>query len=136
MVYHIGANIMKDILGAVCSGLCMIHCVGLPMLAVTGTSFLGIAYLSGDSTHLWLSATMVALAILSFPSGLRKHKRIVPSLLAGVGILLIALALYAEESLEAYYAMAAGIALISGHLINRQLLAAQTDVALHIEIRQ
>jgi hypothetical protein len=127
---------MKDILGAACSGLCMIHCVGLPVLAATGTSFLGIAYLSTDSAHLWLSAGMVAFAMLSFPSGWRKHKRIVPSLLAGVGISLMALALYVEESLEAYYAAAAGIMLIGGHLINRQLLAAQAVTALNMEICQ
>jgi hypothetical protein len=127
---------MKDILGAACSGLCMIHCIGLPILAATGTSFIGVAYFSGESAHLWLAAFMVAFALLSFPSGWRKHKRVVPSLLAGVGISLMALAIYADESLEAYYVMAAGITLIAGHLTNRHLLTAKTDTALYMEISQ
>lgn len=127
---------MKDILGAACSGLCMIHCVVLPTLAATGTSFLGVVYLTSDSAHLWLSAAMIAFAMLSFPSGWRKHSRVVPSLLASLGISLMTLGIYADESLEAYYAAAAGISLIAGHLINRQLLAAQAVTELHMETPQ
>lgn len=127
---------MKDILGAACSGLCMIHCVALPMLAATGTSFLGVVYFTSDSAHLWLSVAMITFAMLSFPSGWRKHRRVVPSLLASLGISLMTLGIYADESLETYYAAAAGISLISGHLINRQLLAARADTALPRETRQ
>lgn len=113
---------MKDALGAACSGLCVIHCLGLPILAATGTSFIGLAALSSESTHLWLSAAMVTIALWAFPSGWRIHKHLLPGLLALAGSVLMAAALTVPEAMEAYWAIASGMTFIAGHLFNRHLL--------------
>lgn len=113
---------MKDVLGSACSGLCLVHCLALPVLATTGTGFVGLAALSGESTHLWLSAAMMSIALWAFPSGWRIHKHLLPGLLALTGSGLMAAALIVSESMEVYWAVAAGITFIVGHLINRHLL--------------
>lgn len=113
---------MKDILGAACSGLCMIHCLVLPALVATGTSFIGVATLSGELAHLWLSAVMVIVALWAFPSGWCIHKHFLPGLLGLVGVVLMAIALLVPEAMEAYWTITSGISFIAGHLMNRHLL--------------
>ncbi|WP_052692087.1 MerC domain-containing protein [Teredinibacter purpureus] len=113
---------MKDVLGAACSGLCLVHCLALPVLATTGTTFVGLAALSGEATHLWLSAAMIIIALWAFPKGWRVHKHLLPGLLALAGFGLMTAALMVAESMEVYWAVAAGITFIAGHLINRHLL--------------
>lgn len=116
---------MKDVLGAVCSGLCLAHCLALPALAATGTTFVGLAALSGESTHLWLCAAIMIIALWAFPSGWRIHKHVLPGLLALAGSGLMVAALIGAESMEVYLALAAATTLIAGHLINRHLLIAR-----------
>ena len=113
---------MKDILGASCSGLCLAHCLALPILAATGTSLTGLAFLSGESTHLWLSAAMACIALWAFPSGWRTHKQFMPGLLGLVASALMALAMTAPEAIEVYLTVAYGVTFIAGHLMNRHLL--------------
>lgn len=113
---------MKDVLGVGCSGLCLVHCLIFPILAANGASFIGLVYLSGESIHLWLSVAMVGIALWAFPSGWRSHKRFLPGLLAVVGAVLMAFALTAPETIEAYWTLASGLIFICGHLTNRHLL--------------
>jgi hypothetical protein len=113
---------MKDILGAVCSGLCIIHCLALPALIATGTSFIGLVYLSAESTHLWLSVVMLIVALWALPAGWRAHKQFWPGLLGCLGVVLMAFALSATGAIEAYWTVACSVAFISGHLLNRHLL--------------
>ena len=118
---------MKDILGAACSGVCVIHCSVLPLLAATGTSFLGLAALSSESAHLWLSVAMITIALLAFPSALRIHKRLLPSVLALIGCGLMAGALFASEKFELYWTLISCVLLISGHLLNRHFLKLENN---------
>ena len=113
---------MKDLLGATCSGLCMIHCASVPILAASGTSFIGLAYLFSESTHLWLSMAMLSIALWAFPSGWRIHKHLLPGLLAFVGSILMAIAFIVPEHFEIYWTITSGISFIAGHLVNRYLL--------------
>lgn len=113
---------MKDFLGVMCSGLCLIHCVALPVLAATGITLLGLSVLSGELTHLWLSVAMVTIALWAFPAAWRIHKHLLPGFLALAGSALMALAFIVPETLEAYCAGLSGVAFIVGHLKNRHLL--------------
>ncbi|MDN3639325.1 MerC domain-containing protein [Simiduia curdlanivorans] len=118
---------MRDALGAVCSGLCLIHCLALPVLAATGTTFIGFAMLSSESTHLWLCALMMVFALWAFPSGWRAHKCLWPGLLAIAAAVLVLLALFASEAEETYW-IASSLTLIGGHLMNRYLLRARASL--------
>jgi hypothetical protein len=122
MMYHIIMRDKKDFLGAACSGLCMIHCLGLPILATTGMSFTGLTYLSGESIHLWLNVAMLIIALLAFPAGWRIHKMKLPSLLAFIGTGLMAIAVIVPENNEIYWVISSGVSFISGHLFNRYFL--------------
>jgi hypothetical protein len=121
-IISIRDNFMKDALGATCAGLCLVHCLGLPVLAATGTTFIGLAALSSESVHLWLSAGMAIIALWAFPSGWHHHKRVLPGVLAIVGAVLMAGALLMPENLEVFWVVTSGITFICAHLMNRHLL--------------
>lgn len=112
----------KDLLGAACSGLCVIHCFGLPIFATSSVSFTWLAYLFSESTHLWLNTTMLIIALWVFPAGWRIHKVVLPSLLAFTGIVLMAIATTVPENNEIYWVITSGISFISGHLLNRHFV--------------
>ncbi|BFM11220.1 hypothetical protein R50072_13730 [Simiduia litorea] len=118
---------MRDVLGAACSGLCLIHCALLPVLAATGTSFIGFAILSSESMHLWLSVAMLLIALWAFPSGWRVHKRLLPGLLAIAAAVLMLFALFASEASGVYWVVASCLAIIGAHLMNRHLLSARAN---------
>lgn len=113
---------MKDLLGVACAGLCIAHCMALPLLMAAGVSVVGLTYLANESTHLWLATAMVLLALWAFPPGLRAHKRLLPVGMAISGIGAMFMALLADESLEAYLAATSGLALIAGHALNHYWL--------------
>lgn len=113
---------MKDILGAACSGLCLIHCLGLSFLTVTGASFVGSAYVFEESTHLWLSVVMICIVLWAFPSGWRIHKCLLPSIFMLLGIGLMAVALIVPESMEVYWSVVSGVALLAAHVLNRHFI--------------
>jgi len=112
----------KDILGVACSGLCMVHCLGLPIFAAASISSTGLVYLFSESTHFWLNILMLSMAIWTFPNGWRTHKVIWPSLLAFIGVGLMIMAAKVSENNEFYWVMASGVNFISAHLLNRHLL--------------
>jgi len=116
---------MRDIVGAACSGLCLIHCLMLPTLAVTGTSLIGITFLAGESVHLVLSGAMLAIALASFPRGWRIHKHPLPGALGFVACALVLTALIANETIETYLTIVSGTCFIAGHLTNRHILNAR-----------
>ena len=90
----------KDLLGIACSGLCMVHCLALPIFAAVGISSTGLIYLLSESTHFVLNILMVSIAAWVFPSGWRVHKSVLPGLLAFVGVGLIIMAAKVPENDE------------------------------------
>ena len=112
----------KDLLGIACSGLCMVHCLALPVFAAVGISSTGLIYLFSESTHFWLNILMISIAVWVFPSGWRAHKSVIPSLLALVGVGLMIMAAKIPENDELYWVIASGVSFIIGHLVNRHLL--------------
>ncbi len=113
---------MKDLLGATCSVLCMIHCLALPILITIGIPVAGITFLENESTHVVLSVIIFALALWAFPFGWQVHKRLLPGVIALIGAGFLGLSLIALEDLEVYLAVVAGLSLITAHLFNRRLL--------------
>lgn len=121
----------KDSAGVLCSSLCLAHCLLLPLLLPTilATGVLGTAgaLLASEQTHLMLLVPVVLLALLSFPAGIKRHRRYLPSVLATAGLTSLMLALLLEEALHQLHgeailtALGAGL-LIAAHLRNRTLL--------------
>lgn len=80
-----------DKLGMAGSGLCLIHCLAIPVVAGALPS-LGIAFLADESVHEILAFFLIALAGLAFIPGYRRHRNrhVVMLMAAGLGLILFA----------------------------------------------
>lgn len=77
-----------DALGAMLSGLCIVHCLAMP-LAVAYLPLLKLEFLEGDGVHQWLAMAAAGIGALSFLPGYLRHRRWSVLLLAGAGLLLL-----------------------------------------------
>ena len=113
---------MKDLLGILCSGMCIIHCLLTPILLLLGASGVGIVFIDSEWVHLVLAIPMVALAFWSIFLGWKAHRKSKPIFFAGGGLILLFSSLIISEQYEAYLAITAGLLLISAHLFNLKLV--------------
>lgn len=120
---------MRDLLGVACSGLCIIHCLALPLALAVGLPIAGLSMMTEESVHVVLITLIVALAVWAFPAGWRRHKRLLPLGIAGCGIALMLATTVAPQKLEVSLAVIAGVTLIAAHLSNRLLLIKPESVA-------
>ncbi|MCB0318105.1 MAG: MerC domain-containing protein [Bdellovibrionales bacterium] len=84
----------SDYLAIILSVLCMIHCIGLPILIAFAPS-LSLAH--GEYTHFIFFIFVTAFAIYSFARGYSIHKTLYPVKLAILGLVLIFLAIFAPH---------------------------------------
>lgn len=117
---------MKDLLGAICSSICIVHCLLTPILLLLGVSGVGIAFIESEWVHLVLAVPMVALAFWSIFLGWRAHRQSRPILFAGGGLILLFSSLVIGGQYETYLAVAAGLLLIFAHLFNLKLIKQST----------
>lgn len=76
----------KDAWGVVCSGLCLLHCLAVPLLIAGGSlGVLGIL-LANEWVHQLMLLPVVLFSVLSFPSAYKKHRHHMPGLLAITGL--------------------------------------------------
>ncbi|VUD62591.1 hypothetical protein TDB9533_03071 [Thalassocella blandensis] len=117
---------MKDILGIACSGLCVLHCLALPLAVAVGLPIAGFSVFGGEWLHAVLGGVILLIAVIAFPSGYLKHKRFYPLGLALMGVAVLAMSLagpLAElEKVEVYLTLLASGCLVAAHWYNRQLL--------------
>ncbi|MBU2884351.1 MerC domain-containing protein [Gilvimarinus agarilyticus] len=110
---------MKDETAALCSGLCLIHCIATPiLLSMSGLGLIGSLFAS-EWVHVALFAPIALLALTSLPSGWKRHQRWLPSVAGFTGLLLLAAAMMAPHEAEAALSIGGGLLLIGGHLSNR-----------------
>ena len=116
---------LKDSFGVICSSLCLVHCLFLPMvlpmLLATGALGTAGALLASEQTHLMLLVPVVLLAVMSFPGGYRRHGSVLPSALALAGLTGLVLALLLGEATETLLTSIGAGLLIIAHLKNRKL---------------
>lgn len=105
-----------DGVGAGISGLCMIHCVALPVLLAAAP---GLGYLLDESVHRTLVAVLVVPTVLAFVPGYRLHRRWAPPLLATAGFALLALGAFGEVGAwEEPLTVAGSLLLVTAHYLN------------------
>ena len=110
----------RDLAGALCSGLCLSHCLLTPLLLASGALGTMGAVLATETTHWVLLGPVLLLAVLSFPAGIKHHGRYLPATIAGAGLLLLLIALMAGEALEAWLTAAGALAMLAAHGLNRR----------------
>jgi hypothetical protein len=118
-----------DKLGVAGSGLCLIHCLALPVM-VGVLPGLGIAFLADEIVHQILACLLIAVAALAFIPGYRRHRDKRVLLLMGGGLGLILFATWGSErfdlhgSGETFISVAGSVLLIGAHLLNHSFCRA------------
>lgn len=101
------------------SGLCLVHCIALPLASVL---LPGLGLAARPGVHLALVLLAAPLALAALLAGWRRHGRLRPLALGLVGLaLLMATLLVREEATERLVSLAGGLILIGAHVLNWRL---------------
>jgi hypothetical protein len=92
----IKSNIWTDVIGVVASIACAIHCAAMPFI-VGFLPALGLSFLADDSFHKVMVGVCSLVAASAFIPGLRRHGRLLPIMVASVGLGMISIAAFALE---------------------------------------
>jgi len=111
----------KDVVGALISGVCLIHCVAGPLLLLLGFTSLGHSHFEEQSIHFAFIAPILIFAAWSIPSGLRSHHHPIPAVLTVTGFGLVIAALKMTEQ-GFIFSVTGSVLLVIAHLYNRKLL--------------
>lgn len=112
-----------DKLGIAGSGLCLVHCLALPIVVGVLPS-LGLAFLADEVVHEILAFALIAFAGLAFIPGYRRHRdrRVLGLMATGLGLILFATWGAAIVDLhgagETVLSVAGSLFLISAHYLN------------------
>jgi hypothetical protein len=105
-------RVFADAIGALGSATCAIHCLGVPLLLLTG-AVAPVGFLSDESFHRAMLWIVLPAGAVAFSLGCWHHKDRVTLLLGATGLLGLALAATALHDASA--------ALIGAHLRNFRL---------------
>jgi hypothetical protein len=126
-----------DRVGIAASGLCLIHCVGTPLMAML-VSVAGASFWGGPWVHRLMVLVVVPVAALALVRGYRRHARAGVLLLGGLGAAAIAAAGLAPEGVlgahgDPLVTSAGSLCVIAAHWWNLRELACRQhggDVAV------
>lgn len=114
----------SDLLGTALSGLCLVHCLGTPLIVLAAPP--AAAVLGRVHPALLVSVTLVAG--WSFVPGYRRHRSALVLALAAAGLTLLFSALLAPEEgvAETVLSVAGALVMMGAHLKNRSLMQITT----------
>lgn len=100
--------------------LCLIHCIGLPILFALLPALASIGLPSSEWLHLLLLLTAIPVSALALVGGWRAHGRVVPMLLGALGLsgLAAGLAFDSVPGAETALTVAGSLALAMAHIGN------------------
>ncbi|WP_157953997.1 MerC family mercury resistance protein [Microbulbifer sp. A4B17] len=113
---------MRDTLGILASGLCLLHCLLTPLLPLLGGLGILGAFQEDQFLHLLLLVPVVTLALASFPTSCRRHQRYAVMIVGFSGALLLVGALYLEGPWELVASVLGAGLLIIAHWVNQRLM--------------
>jgi len=113
----------RDLLGATCSGLCLLQCLTPVLLLLVGYR---VAWLStvGEQLHLAFLFLVPAIALWSFLPGFRCHRSRRPLLFMSVALPLLVSAVVIGGSIEIPLTVLGGLLMITAHIDNRRRVVA------------
>jgi hypothetical protein len=107
------------------SALCLVHCIGLPILIASG-SLLALSAGIDESVHQWLIWAIAPVAVLAVLPGWRRHgnHRVLAAMAAGLA--LISAAAFAGDAVlsagtETLLTLCGGMMLVASHWVNLKL---------------
>ncbi len=114
-----GSAVKWDVVGAMGSLVCLIHCLLLPLAVVMLPWF---ALFEGEWLHQWLAITLAVPVLLASVFGWRRHGKWLPSFFMAGGLgALNAAAFAAPEHWESGLTVLGGLFLIAAHGLNYHL---------------
>ncbi|MEC7277049.1 MAG: MerC domain-containing protein [Bdellovibrionota bacterium] len=115
-----------DKTGIICSGACAVHCLILPLLAYASPTL--TSFTQNEWIHKGLLIALLPIAFIAFSKSYKVHKRKSPTLVGGLGVLILISAVliesvgievpYMEKILTAF----GSVLLITGHILNTKFL--------------
>jgi len=113
-----------DVFGIGLSGLCLIHCLFVPLLSLLFVIRLD-AIVESELLHLGLLFLIVPTAAIALGKGYRRHRRISVPIAGATGlaalVLGLALAGLLGEAFETWFTVCGGLTLASAHWMNWRL---------------
>ena len=116
-----------DKAGIMCSGACALHCMLIPVVALTSPTI--AAFFETEWIHIGLLVVLTPIAIIAFYRGLKIHQKAYPIYLGSVGFVFLLMAVASEsvfkieiENLEITITIIGCIFLISAHIFNIKYL--------------
>ncbi|WP_297810043.1 MerC domain-containing protein [uncultured Methylophaga sp.] len=116
---------MKDNLAVACSGLCLLHCLLLPILLAMGLTGALTSMMASELFHILILVPVVGLALFSLPRSFFQHGSALPMIYAGLGIGGLICSLMVSEAYELWVTIPSALLVIWAHLWNRWLLIRQ-----------
>lgn len=112
-----------DFFGILISGLCVVHCMAVPLVLVIFPAIGASLFPSEDMTHAVLLAFILGVAGVAFVSGWRVHGQWRPVVWMAIGMTIVVYAtFFAHKQLghfwEPFIAIAGSLALIRAHYLN------------------
>lgn len=116
------ASSLLDSLAIALSGLCLVHCLALPVI-IALFPLLSLHLIDHESFHQIILIAVVPTTTIALASGYHRHRRKPVALLGLVGIGALAyaaFALHAEHAhaLETWVTVAGGLVLAGAHVLN------------------
>jgi hypothetical protein len=116
------------------SGLCAVHCIALPIIASIIPLLSATVHHGNDVHEFWfhqfILLFIVPVSLIALITGFRSHKKLLPLVIAGVGLAVLAfVALFAEQLLidnilphegETLLTITGGLIHAVGHILNLQ----------------
>ncbi len=111
-----------DVAAMAGAALCLVHCLAVPMLLVAAPTLAGLELLPHEF-HLIAFAFAVPTSAVALWLGWRRHQRVRPVLIAGVGLTLLGIgALGAHGTTETLLSLTGALLLGAGHGLNWRAL--------------
>jgi Zn-dependent protease with chaperone function len=108
---------MKDQLGVVCSGLCVIHCLASPILLSLGLSGVFASLFTQELFHFVIIFPVVLLMLWTLPKAYQRDKSLPLVTLALAGVSVLVSALFVEKY-EVMLSVIGGASVITYHILN------------------
>lgn len=125
-----------DSLGVLLSGICIVHCLALPLL-LAALPFLDDSLLGGHRFHEILLLAVLPVSLVALGFGWRRHGDSRVLWLGGVGLALLAFATYGyrliglSEGWERAISIGGGLVHAAGHVLNFRRTRALHDHSAH-----
>jgi hypothetical protein len=109
------------------SGLCLVHCLAVPLLATLLPVF-ATGPLADERLHFWLLAAVVPTSFAAFGIGFHRHRRMDVVVLGLFGLMLVAAAAFGRhygligEGGDRWITVCGGLVLSIAHIANYRLL--------------